>query len=308
MKKICLIILLCGIYTLGFAQTNDIVVYSEKGEEFTVFVNGVKQNDPPAPNVRARNITGTSYQVRVQFVNPAIPELTQRLYTEEKNVDITLAVKQNNKGKWSLAYRGETPRVAEVQQTTPAHHHRNNLPAQNSTINMNVNDGRESVNMNMTITENSMSIQAGAGQESVNINMNMNMGGNVSTNVTTTTTTSSSHGNSYHQSHPGQTYGNNTKCTYPMSASDFSDAKNSIQSKTFSDTKMTLAKQISKGSCLSSEQVREIMKLFTMDNDRLEFAKYAYDFVFDSNKYYMVNDAFSYSSSVNELHKYLEGR
>jgi len=87
-----------------FAQTNDIVVYSEKGELFTLYVNSVKQNDPPESNVRARNISGESYTIRVQMADPNIPELTQRYWTEEKNVDITFTIRKNNKGKWFLLF------------------------------------------------------------------------------------------------------------------------------------------------------------------------------------------------------------
>ena len=59
---------------------------------------------------------------------------------------------------------------------------------------------------------------------------------------------------------------------------------------------------------MTSEQVRDLLKLFSFDNDRIEIAKYAHEFVYDAAKYYKVNDAFQYSSSVDELNKFINSR
>jgi len=137
--------------------------------------------------------------------------------------------------------------------------------------------------------------------------MNLNMGGHVNSTMTTTTTTSQ--GTSYYGTNPQQQQPQQTnRCTRPMSASDFIEAQNSIQAKPFSDTKISQAKQICKNSCMTSEQVRDMLKLFTTDSDRLEVAKYAYEYVFDTDKYYKVNDAFKFSTSTDELNKYIERR
>lgn len=300
MKKTCFIFLCFCFYTFGFAQTNDIVVYSDKGEEFTLYVNSVKQNDPPMANVRARNITGDSYTVRVQFTDPAIPEISQKYWTEARNVDITMIARQNNKGKWVLTPSGETPRAFEtliMEEPIYTYYYDTNP---NNAINMNVYDGGENVNVNMTVTGSSMNIQAGAGSESVNLNMSISTGSSVTTSVTTTTVAT---GNPYPAGVPVQPIASG--CAYPMSPRDFNDAINSIQSKTFEDAKITVAKQICNGSCMTSDQVRELLKQFTYEASRVEIAKYAYYYVFDPEKYYKVNDAFEYSSSIDELNSFL---
>jgi hypothetical protein len=93
-----------------------------------------------------------------------------------------------------------------------------------------------------------------------------------------------------------------------MSPYDFSQAMNTIQYETFENTKITLPKQVCKSSCMTSEQLRTVLKAFTYEASRLEIAKYAYDYVFDPEKYYLINDAFEYSSSVNELNSFFESR
>jgi len=45
--------------------------------------------------------------------------------------------------------------------------------------------------------------------------------------------------------------------------------------------------------------------LFSFEDDKLEFAKYAYGFVYDPENYYQVYDVFDFSSSVDSLKKYI---
>ncbi len=91
-----------------------------------------------------------------------------------------------------------------------------------------------------------------------------------------------------------------------MNGADFADLKNSVERQSFSDTKMTIAKQGTKGGFFTASQIREMMNLFTFETNKLEYAKFAYTYCIEKNKYYQVNDVFSFSSSVDELNKYLE--
>lgn len=91
----------------------------------------------------------------------------------------------------------------------------------------------------------------------------------------------------------------------PMSPEDFASAKASISSKSFEDSKLTLAKQIAASNHLTSKQVKEIMQLFSFEDSKLDFAKYAYKYVYDPNNYYIVNDAFKFSSSIDELNEFI---
>ncbi len=119
--------------------------------------------------------------------------------------------------------------------------------------------------------------------------------------TTVTTTTPADKPNVYQM--PG--YNGKIGCPWPMSDQDFEDAKNSVNSKTFEDTKLTVAKQITGSNCLLCAQVKEMMMLFTFEDSKLEFAKFAYDYVYDLNNYYKLNDAFTFSSSVDELDEYI---
>jgi len=103
-------------------------------------------------------------------------------------------------------------------------------------------------------------------------------------------------------------YNGKIGCPWPMVEQDFASAKQSISSKSFEDSKLTIAKQIISNNCLLCSQIKEIMGLFTFEDSKLEFAKYAYGYVYDLNNYYKLNDAFTFESSIDELDEYIRAQ
>lgn len=89
-----------------------------------------------------------------------------------------------------------------------------------------------------------------------------------------------------------------------ISQQDFSEMCDAIRKESFESTKMELAKNFFGNRELSSTQVLQATKLFTMESSKLEFSKYAYSRTFDKKNYYKVYDAFTYSSSKKELADY----
>ncbi|MFM7683799.1 MAG: DUF4476 domain-containing protein [Bacteroidota bacterium] len=48
------------------------------------------------------------------------------------------------------------------------------------------------------------------------------------------------------------------------------------------------------------------MTIFGFEETKLDFAKFAYDYCFDVNNYFLVNDAFTFDSTKDELNEYLQ--
>ena len=92
-----------------------------------------------------------------------------------------------------------------------------------------------------------------------------------------------------------------------MCDEDFSFLKGSISRLSFDSSKLEMAKQAASSNILTSFQVYEIMELFTFESTKLDFAKFAFHNVFDKNKYFLVNNAFTFSSSISELDRYING-
>lgn len=93
-----------------------------------------------------------------------------------------------------------------------------------------------------------------------------------------------------------------------MSNDDFDKLKKSIEGQSFSSTQKSVLKQGVKDKCLTVAQVRQLIKIFSFESDKLEMAKFLYDQTGDKGNYFQVNDEFGFSSSVRDLNKYIEGR
>lgn len=94
---------------------------------------------------------------------------------------------------------------------------------------------------------------------------------------------------------------------YGMNPQDYEEAYQLISDESFDNTKLTLAKQVIESNPMSASQIVGICKLFSFENNKLEFAKFAYNYCADQNKYYLLNEAFTYESSKRELDEYIRG-
>ncbi|MEI8201684.1 MAG: DUF4476 domain-containing protein [Bacteroidota bacterium] len=117
--------------------------------------------------------------------------------------------------------------------------------------------------------------------------------------------------NSHHDSHHHNGNNNNNQpvnnYSLAMNADDFHQLKMSVSSKSFENTKLEVAKQATAANWLMCDQVLEIMKLFSFESTKLDYAKFAYDRTLDKEKYYKVNDAFTFESSITSLNQYIKG-
>ena len=92
-----------------------------------------------------------------------------------------------------------------------------------------------------------------------------------------------------------------------MSPEDYEDAYQSISKETFDSSKLTVAKQVISSNPMNASQILGICKLFSFESNKLEFAKFAYTYCTDKNRYYLLNEAFSYNSSKRELDEFIKG-
>lgn len=297
-----------------FAQLSNLILFAEQGERFTVILNGIKQNANPETNVKITGLNADSYKLKVIFQDQKIGDMDKNIFFATKGNEYTYTIKKNNKGVYTLRYVSEV----SVMQAPPVSNGQTTIvyttvpPPANSTVTY-----TETTTTNVNGNPNGGSVSMGVNVDGVNLNMNVNVNDpNVNTNTTTsytttTTTTTTTNGNNTPVNNqpvvyvPG--YSGPIGCPYPMSQYDFEGAKNSIVSKNFEDSKLTIAKQIVGANCMLSSQVREIMKLFDFEDTKLQFAKFAYNKTYDIGNYYKLNDAFQFESSIDELNSYING-
>jgi hypothetical protein len=295
------------------AQTSNAIFFTENGEKFNLILNGVLQNENPETNVKLTGLNAPGYKARVIFADKALGYVDYNLNFVEMGAEVTYIVKKNSKGAYIVRYVSEVP----LAQAAP--------PAPNQTI---VVYGTPPATATSTTTTRETTTTT-TNPDNVNINMGVNVdgqGGGVNMSISgmdshvqssSTTTTTTTHTTTIHED-PAPTqppavvyvegYNGRIGCPVPMSRGDFESFKGSLASKSFEDSKMTMAKQVLNNNCLTSAQVREVMALFSFEATKLDFAKYAYGHTYDLGNYFKVNDAFGYESSIEELNEYINNQ
>ena len=93
-----------------------------------------------------------------------------------------------------------------------------------------------------------------------------------------------------------------------MDNNSFQQLKKSIANESYESTKLKVSKQFVSVNYFNATQVKELLALFSYEDSKLELAKYAYDYTVDKGNYFVVNEAFSYSSSKESLMDYIKNR
>ena len=90
-----------------------------------------------------------------------------------------------------------------------------------------------------------------------------------------------------------------------MSQYDFQQLKSTLSRASFESTRLMILKQALPFNYFTTAQVRSLMSEFWFESSKLEVAKAAYGKTIDQQNYYLVNNEFSFGSSVRELGEYL---
>jgi hypothetical protein len=326
------VLLLTGLFLMSLASLGqnpaNLVVFSEDGDLFFAYVNGIRQNDKPESNVKITGLTFPNVSLRIEFNDKALPQLKQNMVLEPGH-EHTAKIVRDMKKVVKLKYFGQAPidNAAAPAAGTVAYH-----SSENPTYNTAPAGGSDNSNTTVTSTTTSTTYNSSnPGSGSININMNgaginmnvtgmdPNAGGQVMTTTSSTTVTSSSsssssshasHGahSSHHKDNGNATAanGSNAGCSTAMSSANFAKMKQAVESKPFSDTKMSTAKAATRNACLSVNQVKEICRLFNMDEEKLAYAKFAYDYATDKANYYEVSEVFSFSTTTDDFNQFLE--
>ncbi|MET0636462.1 MAG: DUF4476 domain-containing protein [Chitinophagaceae bacterium] len=90
-----------------------------------------------------------------------------------------------------------------------------------------------------------------------------------------------------------------------MNSRDFDRILQSIDKEWLEGNKIKSATQVVRTNALSVAQVKQLVQLFTFENNKLELAKQAYGTTVDKRNYYMISDLLTFNASKAELEKYI---
>ena len=86
---------------------------------------------------------------------------------------------------------------------------------------------------------------------------------------------------------------------------EFSNVLRSMEKEWFENNRTKSASQIISTNYFTAAQVKQLLQLFTFENNKLDLAKQAYGKTVDQRNYFMIDDVFSFSSSKDELARYI---
>jgi hypothetical protein len=277
MIKKTFLILIMSIFTASvFAQYGTLTITSNSNQKFWLFIEDVLQNEYSTHSIRIQGLQLASYRVRVEMDNAnnnCVGQIIQIYQMPNQNNYMVSMDRQNNYlfGKTNM-------------QANPFFIQNVILPDYNYSsayqqylypgFNQNANYGQSQYKGS---TYRGYQQQGGRGGYG---------GGN--------------------QGHGNQGHGTSIPACMPMP--DFNKAISVIQNESFENTKLSIAKQITSNNYLCVSQIIQICKLFSFENTKLDYAKYAYHYCVDKNNYFQLNEVFSYSTSKDELRKYIDGR
>ena len=298
----CCMLFLLSSGTITAQAIGALTIFSEEGDKFFLILNGQRQNEVAKTNVRVDGLTQPNYNVKIIFENTSLPEVSKNYLAiadaqDGTMMDITYKVKHDKNGVPKLPmmpvsyipYKQTTQAPADAYvvhygapvQTTVNTTTTTTAASPNSAVNVNVNG----LNMDVKITDPNVTT--------------------VQTTTTRTTTTTTEREPAYHEEHHTHA---GCKGEWPMNASDFASALSTIKGQGFDETKLSTAKQIAGSNCLSTNEITDICKVFGFEETKLDFAKFAYAHCTEPQNYFKVNNVFGFTSSVDDLNKFISGK
>ena len=303
-----------------FAQKyGNLTVFSEDGDKFFLILNGEKQNEIPQTNIRIEELNQPYYSARVIFEDKALQPITKNnLMIQDAEgvfVDVTYKIKKDKNNKVKLNYYSQT--AVQPDFIPPSGMYvRHFGQSEETQREPNTNGSKTTTTTTKTTTTTSNNDNIGASINMPGMNMSISISDpdldahSTVTNTTTTHHSSSTHtsgGNAPKPKQQQQQYTGNCK-GWPMSTADFNSAKNTIDESSFDDTKLSTSKSIATTNCLTTDQIIEICKLFSFEENKLAFAKFAYKATTDPKNYFKVNTVFNFSASKDELNRFIQGQ
>lgn len=321
MKKILFVLTLLFSGQI-WAQSN-LTVFAEEGEKFIIFLNGVQQNKIAQANVHVENINDNVQKLRLVFDDKSLAPITQNLYYEPHK-EYTCVVVQKKKNQVKRIDGKNTPAIYVIRLQDVKDINTNAVKKTDKVIlpdNINSNDinNNEIVTDNTTVTTTNITPANKAENVHVNVGVNgvgvnMNITGiegervNQTSTTTTTTTRSTSNNQATHVDHQKNKIKQVTPVCSPMSPTTMGSVLGQIKKQSFEDNKLNIIKQVLAGNCINAAQVKQLMGEFKFDENKLKVAKMCYEKTTDKNNYFTLNDAFSFSSTADELNTFLQSK
>jgi hypothetical protein len=260
---------------------NNLVVFCNDGEPFTLIMNGEKYNLNPQTKLRVTGLTLKKYQVKIIFTNPKLKELNTTLTFFSTGYECEFALNKRGKRKYTMDFFTDK-RIEGFDE-----------------INKKNEPQKENVTGDLLQTNPVKSNTTNTSSNETNTN-----------NVPNTTTSSPppSPTNTVLTGTgaiPSHNIPKTKSCDTPLSQAQFEKYKNDILKKTTDSDKKVLATVLIENHCLVTDQVKQLIDVFVADNVKLDIAKKAYEITKDYGNYSRLTEGFKTNGVKDEFKKFL---
>ncbi|MBR5982970.1 MAG: DUF4476 domain-containing protein [Bacteroidales bacterium] len=287
--------ILCLLVLAGIAQNNDFVFYTDNGDKFTLYLNNAKQNSTAATNVKAENINGKTISVKVVFERSGVPTLNRSMSVSSNDKEIKVQLVKGRENVYSMKTVSTTDRQHNNQSNGNSGYQGSTATKDNGHGNNNGGYGNNNGHDNNGHGNNGGNHGNGGHGNNGHNNGGHGNGGHGN----------GGHGNGGYWNNNGYGPSDNPRCNRPMPQNDFNSLRSQVRARYFDSSRLTVAKQACRYNCMTSDQIRDLCKEFSYESNRLDFAKYAFEYCYDRYRYYIVGQSFTYSSSVDDLNRYI---
>jgi len=319
------IFVLFSIFSISvYAQPSNLIFYTNNvGHKFQLFINGERQNDDFEQTVRMENMEARNYQIKVIFEDRMLGFIEKDIF-----------LRPNTEKMYSFSNQrvSTTRRVgSQVQNTSPLRLDMLSEAPLNSVDDVYLgesNDSNDAIDYTTTESpgnENSIEVKYDNGNVVIgNDQNNISVGKNgIDVNFDVEkiiNKINSENSNEY----PNQTEVEENTTEFPTSeitnvstlietnscTPSFTDHQfnliiQSLQTENIESKRLAKAKRVAFNNCLLTKQVRDVVALFNFENNRVEFAKFAYKFVSDKENYALLLDSFKFLTSKQEIREYI---
>lgn len=278
----------------------NLTIFSENGDKFKLVLNGEVINTVSQTNLRVEELNQPYYNAKIIFDDSNLQQISKNtlMLTDADGIfmDVTYKIHRdkNNSNKLKMNLFSYIPVDLGF------------IPAPNVHV---IHYGQPDLvqtQVTQTTTSSNDGFSIGVNGAGVNMNVNVNgMGMNGSQQTTTTTTTVKSGGYNEQPEYDG---GPRCDRRYAMTSTNFANAFATVKNQKFDDTRLKTAKQITSANCLTVNQIAQIAKLFSFEDNTLDYAKFAFDYCVEPRNYFNLYNVFKFSSNVDELTDYVQQR
>ncbi|MBS1742951.1 MAG: DUF4476 domain-containing protein [Bacteroidetes bacterium] len=298
-------------------------VFSQNGDKFFLYLDGIKQNETAQSNVRISNIPGLYYTVKIVFNDSKLPTIVKNNVVvsdaEEQLVDAAYRIRRDQSAKPRFNFYAIGP--AKTDFTPPP-----GMSVFTFSTPGEVKNTRDTAAMakqpvakvkgsisNLKVTEAPAPKATGTpaattAKSSKTKEVKPETGKSDNGASANTKATAKSQADA-----PASKSNNNPnaeikKCNgWPIGKGDLVAGKKIIEQAATEEEKLTVAQDFIISNCLTVHQVAEFCSLFKSEKTRMSFAKYAYKFTIDRNNYAELASLFATEKSRKELNTFING-